>query len=427
MEKKPHWMFSVNCDMHPLPTDHKLYQSFEEITEGLASAMHKEREQREYNGQKSWTQQETLMEDNAPIYAMNTLIWLDFGSKEHLFDAEWHGMDHYNWYKESFMNKVGKPDVLLADDEEKEMPWTTKVDLFVESHALIFDVEKMAKIRDQYFIWDSIPSETHAIGPLANKNGWVVRRHNELHMFFDQCRYEELLNDDRYAPIAGNKEKIDEMLFLNFMLASRRRNPVEGYNIYQQYVQKNGVHMPDYYGGGFISFIWRDHYIPTFIQNSKAMDPKSQEWIVAQMKMAGYLAVEGANHTFESPGAYPSTMQITVHKREISSKNSFLTFNNSDDITDYVTYDPNKFPVEQDYPVSRRKFTLPIDEDTVLTSKNGAIGRRDFYGFDYFHVLQDQCEHDVAYTHPHLTAEYEAIPAIHRTRKINHQHCIGCD
>eukprot|EP00469_Lotharella_globosa_P010702 CAMPEP_0167785292 /NCGR_PEP_ID=MMETSP0111_2-20121227/8153_1 /TAXON_ID=91324 /ORGANISM="Lotharella globosa, Strain CCCM811" /LENGTH=567 /DNA_ID=CAMNT_0007676541 /DNA_START=121 /DNA_END=1824 /DNA_ORIENTATION=+ len=412
METQPEFMFSVNCDMHPIPTNHKLHQTFEQITEGLASTMYQERELRE-NGKSSWTQREELGADDKPIYAMNTLIWLDFNSTDHLFDAEWHGKDHYDWYNNSFLTSAPKPDVLA----QAGASWTTEVDFFVESHALCFDVQKMRTIRDEYFIWDSIPSETHAIGPLANKHGWVVRRHNELHMFFDQARYEEVLNDEKYAPIAGHQDKIDQMLFMNFELASKRRNPIEGYNIYQQYVKKNGVHMPDYYGGGFISFIWRDHYIPSFIHKSKATSEEGKRWIYSSMRMAGYVPT-GENNTFETPGAYPSTLQITVHDELQDDKNSFLTFYNGDKVTDYVTYDPIQFHVGNDYPADRRTFTLPINDKTILDATNGAIGRRLFYDWGYFHVVQEECERDVTYDKPSAFIEKIAI---------NHDVCIGCD
>mmetsp|Transcript_3962 Transcript_3962/g.7310 ORF Transcript_3962/g.7310 Transcript_3962/m.7310 type:complete len:571 (+) Transcript_3962:141-1853(+) len=420
MEKEPSYMFSVNCDMHPIPTNHKMYQSFEEITEELARTMAQEKELRE-NGKSSLTQRETLSEDTLPIYAMNTIIWLQINSTEHLLDAEWHGKDHYNWYQNSFMTQAEKPAALVSTGSS----WTTEVDYFVESHALCFDVKKMAKIRDEYFIWDSIPSETHAIGPLANKHGWVVRRHNELHMFFDQARYEEVFNDQvKFPAIAGDQDKIDQMLFMNFELASKRRNPIEGYNIYQQYVKMNGVHMPDYYGGGFISFIWRDHYVPKFIHKSKATSELGQRWIFSQMRFAGYQPKEGMNNTFETPGAYPSTLQVTVHDKEMKHMNSFLTFYNGDEVTDYVSYDPIKNHVDVDYPEERRTFTLPITDKTILDSKHGAIGRRGYFDWDYFHVVQDECEREVEYDHD----ENKLSKAQHMQRmSFRHEDCFGCD
>eukprot|EP00466_Bigelowiella_natans_P013718 jgi/Bigna1/79603/fgenesh1_pg.63_\ len=384
-EEKADFLWSCNCDIHPIPTTHANYQSFEFITNKLASTMANEKRLRE-GGPGSFVQRKNIEKDSTPIFAMNTILWLRFNSSEHLLDAKWHGADHYHWYKTSFLAQKEKPLTLAKSN----VSWTIEVDYFVESHALIFDVEKMAKIQEEYFIWDSMPSETHAIGLLANKHGWGVRRHNELHMHFDQIPEPETMHSHIFEPIK-KKEDLDAMKFMNFELAAKRRNPYEGILIYDQYIRKNGVDMPDYYGGGFISFIWRPHYIPSSVQNVDALSEPAQRWINTAMKLAGWNRT--GQHEFEILGPYAGATEMERFNHPVKRDlNVFLAFKNKDMETNIVSHDVRSHPVNSTFPVEKRRISFPIQKGTILDVQSGPLGQRDVHGWRYFHVIREQCK-----------------------------------
>eukprot|EP00471_Norrisiella_sphaerica_P008925 CAMPEP_0184500772 /NCGR_PEP_ID=MMETSP0113_2-20130426/45788_1 /TAXON_ID=91329 /ORGANISM="Norrisiella sphaerica, Strain BC52" /LENGTH=597 /DNA_ID=CAMNT_0026889287 /DNA_START=166 /DNA_END=1959 /DNA_ORIENTATION=- len=399
---KPDFMFSVNCDIHPIPKGHRNYQSFQEITNTLARTFALENALREPSEDlhvpTSFAVRDgnILTDDRDPIFAMNTILWLGFnGNYNDLFSAVWHGADHFSWYKQSFLKKEPKPLILVQNNQS----WLTEVDYFVESHALIFDVKKMASIADDYFTWDSMPSETHGIGLVAAKHGWVVRRHNEIHMHFDQAPESEDLENKKYAPI-HEVNKMNKMKLLNFELAADRRNPAEGWRIYRAYRMKHAVMMPDYYGGGFLSFIWRNHHIPTVLQDIDVHDEYARRWIKSAMQMAGYIKINKTH--FQAEGAYPSTLQLGKFVSETGRKNYpnsnfFLNFYDGHFKTKISSSDPTKNPVDSNYPVRKRSIELPIHNNSRLSVTSSPLPQRGTFGFEYFHVTQEQCEQHVLF------------------------------
>mmetsp|Transcript_6307 Transcript_6307/g.8779 ORF Transcript_6307/g.8779 Transcript_6307/m.8779 type:complete len:561 (+) Transcript_6307:29-1711(+) len=403
---KPLFMFSVNCDLHPIPKDHAMHQSFEYIANNMANTMAKEKRLREdktssSQGSFSVSRGTKLLPDIKPIFAMNTIIWETFRSKEHLRDALWHGLDSHNWHKGVLLTQSPKPKILV----ERNQSWLNELDDFVEAHAMIFDVQKLSEAEGDYFMGDSLPAEAHGIGLIADKYGWCLRRHNEMYMHFDLVPQKEGLNEEKFDPI---RAKMDHMFLLNMELASRRRNPMIGWRIYRAYREK-GFKVSGYWGPGFLAYMGRRHMVPPSLNHTKVTDEFAQRWIKSAMEMLGYVQID--EETYTAPGAFPSTSQLSVvkdRKHWHIFRNVFFTFNDKKYETQIYSMHPDRYPVTPDYPVERRTIRLPINDDSYFTATSWPFGQEGTAGWPLFHVLQSQCEASVLFRDdPFFTQQWE--------------------
>jgi len=346
----PQLIFSVNCDIHPIPKDHRDYQSFETITNKLSTAFRQQKEIRA-NGQGAYVQSGNITKEYNEIYAMNMLLFERFGGLETLRDAFWHGKDPWAWWRRT--HEKGKPQEFVATDQA----WVTPVNKFVESHAVMYDREKMEILGNDMFITDCIPSETHAVGQFAWQHGWTVLRNNEVYVHFDQVKGAHYLDMPHYTSKL-NKTEMEYMKLLNWELVAKRRNPKLGCEIARTFETK-GIRMDAFFGTGFTKYVWRNHWAVSSIQNIPAGSDWAQRWVKAGMSVAGWRQTEQLADgltTFHAEGCFPSTVALVADSSDkVTEGHVFLKFNTNGHILNVVSWHPfDHIIIGQDYPKAKQ-------------------------------------------------------------------------
>jgi len=395
-EHKPSLLFSCNCDIHPLPKEHAYYMSFPEITRKLSTDFKRERQLRA-SGEGAYVQGFNVTKEFNPLYAMNFLLYERFknmkGLRAHA-DAQPHGKDLYLWLRN--LQELGKPREMV----EAGHPWVSPVNEFVESHAVMYDREKMEDVGQDMFISDCVPSETHAVGQFALRRGWSVVRNNEVYMHFDLSTMETSLEHPRYSAL--NESEMEWMKLLNWELIAKRRNPRLGCALAKTFESK-GIRMAAFYGTGFTRKIYRDHWAPNRIQNSPAGAEWVQRWIDASMLTAGYAKSTDADEaglvTYVAEGCYPGTVPMfserSANQNVISQDpdaHEFLRFNTDGRTMSLMTWHPfdgDELVIGPDYPKQRRSITLPLTNLTTLERASTPLSSGHKWAF--FHIHGEWC------------------------------------
>jgi len=381
----PEFIFSVNCDIHPIPNDHDSYQSFPVITHKLSTAFKQQKRLRS-SGQGALVHKSNLTKEYNEVYGMNMLLFEAFGGHK-LEQAFWHGKDPWRWWRGSWKN--GKPQAL----SEQGQYWVTTVNKFVESHAVMYDREKMEIMAQDMFITDCIPSETHAVGQFAAKRGWSMLRNNEVYMFFDVVKT-DTLSLPRYTSKL-NKKQVEYMKLLNWELLASRRNPRLGCEIAHIF-QSKGIRMDAFFGTGFTRYTWRDHWSIKSLRSTPAGSDWTKRWITASMLTAGWAKQSERNDgltTYHAEGCYPSTLAIETVKTKDYPKDGghiFVTFDTNGNYLSVITRHPfDHVVLDQSYPKKKRSVQLPLSNSTIARVVDTTL--HGYRGWTNFHIHGEDC------------------------------------
>ena len=180
------------CDVHQLPHNHTLFQSTESMILRMAKDFDTSKAYR-YRGEflesnynehgntplSSDNLQLQMPKSQMGILAMNTILWEQVPDLESVKIL--HGSDVGNWFKK----QMRKPQSLVDHD----LPWLWDVSQFVEGHLLMFDLEKLRKLRQlapDFISGRKISVEEHEVLPaVANHFNMTILRNNELAFHID--------------------------------------------------------------------------------------------------------------------------------------------------------------------------------------------------------------------------------------------------
>ena len=180
------------CDVHQLPHNHRLFQSTESMILRMAKDFDTSKAYRNrgeflesnYNERgntplSSVDLQLQMPKSQMGILAMNTILWEQVPDLESV--KKFHGSDFGNWFK----NQVHKPQSLV----DRDLPWLWDASQFVEGHLLMFDLQKLRKLRQlapDFISGRKNNAEEHEIFPaVANNFNMTFIRHNELAFHLD--------------------------------------------------------------------------------------------------------------------------------------------------------------------------------------------------------------------------------------------------
>jgi len=372
---KPELVFSCNCDTHPIPKDHAMYETFEQMTTKLADSF-KQQKRLRASGEGALVQGANITREYHELYAMNTLLYEWFPNKNHLLTAAFHGRDWWNW--NSRLKKKGKPQQMV----NAKQYWMTPINDFVEAHAMMFDREKMEVVGRDLFITDSIPSEPRAVGALAAKHGWSIVRNNEVNMYQNFAPL-ELRSTGRYKKL--NDSQMEYMKLLSFELMSKRRNPKISCDIVTEFDAQGLEMLSTFFGAGFVYYKYKNFWAPKTIQNSMAGYDWTRRWIDAGMRIAGWKR-SGENDdgqtTYEPEACIPATLALTTDESNVVTKgNVFLRLNVNNKPLSIVSWHPyNQVTIGPDYPKSKRVVVLPLSNQTIVEKAGSPSSFKTKYG-----------------------------------------------
>ena len=174
------------CDIHQLPHNHRLFKS----TESMILRMAKDFDtSKAYRNRGEFLESNYNEHGNTPlssvdlqlqmpksqmgILAMNTILWEQVPDLESV--KMFHGSDFGHW----FNNQEHKPQSLV----DRDLPWLWDASQFVEGHFLMFDLQKLRKLRQlapDFISGRKNNAEEQEIFPaVANNFNMTFIRHNE--------------------------------------------------------------------------------------------------------------------------------------------------------------------------------------------------------------------------------------------------------
>ena len=202
---KVRYMSSVNCDVHPLPSEHVKYQPFSDMVLQMVRDFDLANRNRKTNpalgretsrivnnynaqgypvdarGNCTHECDHALPHARRPILAMNTVLFEDVPDMSSL--AGFHGPDTMDWWKNGGWERRSH----VMQQQKVEVPWLQDESLFFEDHMILFDLEALRKMADVYFAVapQAFPDENSFLGAAASKFGFTLVRHNDMVMRID--------------------------------------------------------------------------------------------------------------------------------------------------------------------------------------------------------------------------------------------------
>lgn len=305
------FIYSVNCDMHPLPLGHAERVEFPEQTLKLY---------RDFTAEKRLRSKgtgETMIHNmfdegvddrrKQPFFAMGPLHVEDIRNMKNLRGAILHGKDVGWWHRD--FDRV-KPEAL------GDTPWMVDMMRWAEGHALMIDVEVLDLIKEKYFVIPNILAEMIALPRILAQFNVTVGRHNEVKMIFDLAKEQT----DLTRPIYSDYD-LDWLRLRNFEMMSFGRHPKQVHMVFHTLERHAGILLPTTWGSGFAAMHFRQHWLPQNIFDRPISDNVAGRILNCMMMLSGYYENQGAtpndHRRFSIPAVFPTTFLVTPEKGDL--------------------------------------------------------------------------------------------------------------
>ena len=302
LDPVPKYMFSNNCDMHPLRQTHVRHLPFDRVVRGLYDASEEEKARRGPGGAG------TIVEDTHPrserdwgtfpIFSMSPLLLEAVPRDSSLYDAKFHGRDVGHW--EARHGK--KPSTIQG-------PWISDVHSWVECHSVLMDVPMLQVLdRENVLQLDSLTEEDRVLPPLFHRHNWTAVRHNDIALMYD------LQKPERWRDFNGNNFRgvdLDAVRLSHLRLMSHQISPKACFASWQKVRRLLNI-TTEVFCNGYVGKHYADSWLPPSVSDSPVGNSLTRQVLVFLFRLLGYERVKfnGPLLVFEIKRILPHTFCI---------------------------------------------------------------------------------------------------------------------
>eukprot|EP00475_Leptophrys_vorax_P010654 TRINITY_DN1724_c0_g1_i1.p1 TRINITY_DN1724_c0_g1~~TRINITY_DN1724_c0_g1_i1.p1 ORF type:complete len:562 (-),score=100.05 TRINITY_DN1724_c0_g1_i1:88-1773(-) len=291
-------LFSINCDIHPINTNHKLYKDYPAITTELYSVLTSEMRLRASGKTAVFN---TATGRNAfGVFAIYPVILETLPtSNSTLFGAVQHGNDVAGF---SGVYHQIKPSSLGTKK------WIVDSLSWPEGHVLMINFPLLKAIASEYFSMVQYLSEERVLPPFLTRHKMTVLRHNEVATNFQLARSASDLSNPAYASSVLDMELLK---LRNYEILALARSPWRmNTTFFALESRKISVQINIMFASAFDAQRIKQHWIPSAVSGSAGNvtlnDDVGKRFFGAQMLIAGY---------YEDPSYHNTTVRRYVMKR----------------------------------------------------------------------------------------------------------------
>lgn len=333
---------SIDCNIHQLPKNHSKFASTEQLTLRM---------ERDFDISKKMRRVGLNIETNydsegypfdpsrnrchhscsAPIpmgkmkvLAMIPVLFED-PSLENLSEEMgiFHGRDELKWWRGGAWENKQRNLTNAA------LPWIFDKSADFEAHAVMYDLEALRSVKQQYFAVTSrsFPDENHFIGEFARQNNYTLIRNNDVPFQVDFAHFTEPLEYPDDLDLDWFKERNLEELVSH-------RNPPDQFENWER-VHQNIPGMASINNGPYTRFLFyhfrKKAWLPSIFDDGKkkpVSNPTAFKIVELMLKYCGYKfqgKLPNGMFRFELEQVYPGTRLVGFDSHEGKNKRA-LTF-----------------------------------------------------------------------------------------------------
>ena len=322
----------MNCDVHPLPSQHNLYKPLDETVMKMARDFTVARAQREPDSYPDVDYPSFELADNLKsndkrhrrgLLAMSAMLFEHFPSNKDVL-LDFHGNDACKW--EISGGRAARPSKFGKND-----PWLCDTDI-IENHALMYDVEKLQMIRYEYMDipgeWEahSFASDTRFTPRVADKYKLRTVYNRDVYLHQDFAEPSDAMDDyPSYVDLDWIRVQSLDML-------GKNRGPYAVYNIWNAF---NSAGLDTYMGNNAIGFAWghafsSGQWYPEHLEGKSLEEGICKTMVQATMGVFGYEELEetGSHWRYGLTGVYPGNVYVmaTTSRSEVSRQKDYWEF-----------------------------------------------------------------------------------------------------
>ena len=298
---KIEFLHQNNCDVHPIPREHKYYQSMDVIVTKMVTdfSLIKDLVNNPYKRQNTPIPAKFL---DKPVLGMNAHLFEEFPSMRTLDEEQLHGHDVCGWRGVS-----ARPDL------PNRVPWLCSNMDWTENHMMIFSIENIQKVRAALLDAparndvDSYPSSTKFTPAVAHRNGMQILINQDVYAHQNFARAANFR--EQTLPPIPNWLRIFSLETL-----AATRSPMMNYRAFHAYKDAGYYVRIGQTGLGFMNRQTEaDDPSPWFPQDPwNLSNDETYRVIRAMMRICGYeLMLEGADfYEFGIAGVYPADLLV---------------------------------------------------------------------------------------------------------------------
>lgn len=334
------YLHSTNCDVHQFSTGHSRFVPFEQLALRMERDLDTAKQFRSlgkslatnYDADgypsKCWKGcSQYFPFSDVAILGMNTVFFEDVPTEDNSEEfGHFHSNDFENWWANG--GWASKPSNLTYAG----LPWVFDVSWIVQEHSLMFDLELLRSVKEEYFsvAHSSFPGGKSFIGKFAQVNNMTLIRHNDVALHLNLAHSREFLNYPASLDLDWFKTR-------NLEIFAAHRNPRDQEENWDRVRSNTDVNTPSKVWTQFLfAHFRRDTWLPDSIGDVKkpVTDPTVRKVLEAILWYCGYTPkgiVDGALR-FEIEEVYSGTRLVRfesvpgINRRTIVYKFNGVSF-----------------------------------------------------------------------------------------------------
>eukprot|EP00475_Leptophrys_vorax_P014191 TRINITY_DN2058_c0_g1_i1.p1 TRINITY_DN2058_c0_g1~~TRINITY_DN2058_c0_g1_i1.p1 ORF type:complete len:568 (+),score=110.25 TRINITY_DN2058_c0_g1_i1:92-1705(+) len=308
LDAKVKTLFNVNCDIHPIQTNHSRYRSMPDLGKELYWAMANESLLRSRS--RTGVFNNNTGREHYEVFAIGPVTLETLPTSGTDFEgAVVHGNDvdgyasKYHHVKPASLGKT---------------PWIIDSLAWCEGHIIMINFTLLQRISSVYFSMDQYLTEQRVYQSLLPKHLMTVLRHNDFAAQFQLARVASDLSTPAYAVSVLD---MDEMKLRNYEILALCRSPWRINTTFFDLISRVGVTLDRVFAMGFGAERIKNHWIPSYLTSSATKpnktlnDYEGRRFFKAQMMIAGYYEDPSFLNTtfirYVMKKVYPSVYLIT--------------------------------------------------------------------------------------------------------------------